>query len=181
MSLGHNELMKGNVHNLDACSFAEYYVSTNLALTCIIHLNMFMMPEHVLFGYKHSYLWMGNQLLSVTSDGEIGPSSLQRPHRVWWGHHRENSLVTQTTPEPTPLSWGGWPCENFFPKPWSHCKACLIALIGPLRPYCSQALWSCSGVSQKLNLLKTCIDLETVSRIVIPSTLHIELKVEWNF
>ena len=26
--------------------------------------------------------------------------------------HRENSPVTQTTPEPTLLSWGGWPREK---------------------------------------------------------------------
>ena len=51
--------------------------------------------------------------------------------------HRENSPVTQTTPEPTLLSWGGWPCEKNFPHPWPHGKPGLIALIGPLRPYCS--------------------------------------------
>ena len=63
--------------------------------------------------------------------------------------HRENSPITQTTPEPTLLSWGGWPREKISPHPWPHGKPGLIALIGPLRPYCSQALWSCSGVSWK--------------------------------
>ena len=58
--------------------------------------------------------------------------------------HRENSPVTQTTPEPTLLSWGSWPREKMFPHPWPHCKPGLIALIRPLRPYCSQTLWSCS-------------------------------------
>ena len=29
--------------------------------------------------------------------------------------HRENSPVTQTTPEPTLLSWGGWPRKKFPP------------------------------------------------------------------
>ena len=64
-------------------------------------------------------------------------------------YHRDNSPVTQTTPEPTLLSWGGWPCEKIFPHPWPHSKPGLIVLNGPLRPYCSQALWSCSGVSWK--------------------------------
>ena len=53
--------------------------------------------------------------------------------------HRENSPVTQTSPEPTLLSWGGGPQENFSPHPWPHGKPGLIALIGPLRPYCSQS------------------------------------------
>ena len=69
------------------------------------------------------------------------------PAQSWT--HRENSHITQTTPEPTLLSWGRWPCEKIPPHPWPHCKPGLIVLIGPLRPYCSQALWSCSGVSWK--------------------------------
>ena len=72
--------------------------------------------------------------------------------------HRENSPVTQTTPEPTLLSLGGWLRDKFPPTPpptppphpWPHSKPGLSTLIGPLRPYCSQALWSsCSGVSRK--------------------------------
>ena len=31
--------------------------------------------------------------------------------------HREDSPVTQTTPEPTLSSWGCWPCEKFPPPP----------------------------------------------------------------
>ena len=31
--------------------------------------------------------------------------------------HRENSLVTQTSPEPTLLSWGGGPHQIIFPPP----------------------------------------------------------------
>ena len=53
--------------------------------------------------------------------------------------HRENSPITQTTPEPTLSSWGGWPREKSPPHPWPHNKPGLIALIGPLRPYCSQS------------------------------------------
>ena len=34
--------------------------------------------------------------------------------------HRENSPVTQTTPEPTVLTWGGWPREKYFPHPWQR-------------------------------------------------------------
>ena len=32
-------------------------------------------------------------------------------------NHRENSPVTQRTPEPTLLSWGGWPRKKFSPTP----------------------------------------------------------------
>ena len=53
--------------------------------------------------------------------------------------HRENSPITQTSPKPTLLSWGGGPREKFPPHPWPHGKPGLIALIGPLRPYCSQS------------------------------------------
>ena len=35
---------------------------------------------------------------------------------------RENSPVTQTTPEPTLLSWGGWPRGKIFPHPWPRCQ-----------------------------------------------------------
>ena len=49
--------------------------------------------------------------------------------------HRENSPITQTSPEPTLLSWGGGPLEKISPHPWPG----LIVLIGPLRPYCSQS------------------------------------------
>ena len=41
--------------------------------------------------------------------------------------HRDNSPATQTTPEPTLLSWGGWTRENPPPPhPWPHCKSGLI-------------------------------------------------------
>ena len=53
--------------------------------------------------------------------------------------HRENSPVTQTTPEPTLLSWGGLPRGNFPPHPRPHSKPALIAFIWPFRPYCSQS------------------------------------------
>ena len=83
---------------------------------------------------------------------------LQRSPATWlFVDHRENSPVTQTTPEPTLLSWGGVPREKNFPHPWPHCKPVLIALIGPLRPYCSQALLSCSGVSWKKNCSKLAL------------------------
>ena len=52
-----------------------------------------------------------------------GPSSSF--HLTYWGRdkmstslHRENSPITQTTPEPTLLTWGGWPFEKYSPHPW---------------------------------------------------------------
>ena len=74
--------------------------------------------------------------------------------------------------------WGGWPREI---NP--DCEPGLIVLIGPLRPYCSQALWSCGSCTcvTEIKFDQTCVDLEIDIRMGIPSTLHIELKVEWNF
>ena len=64
------------------------------------------------------------------------------------------------------------------PSPWTHGKSGLFALIGPLRPYCSQSHLILLRCITEINLLKTCIDLETGISIDISSTLHIELKVE---
>ena len=47
-------------------------------------------------------------------------------NRINFTHHRENSPVTQTSPEPTLLSWGGGPLEKIFPHPWPHGKLGLI-------------------------------------------------------
>ena len=68
--------------------------------------------------------------------------------------HRENSPITHSTPEPTLLSWGAWPCERKFPHAWPRHKASLIALIRPLRPHRSRILWCYSGVSWMSNLLE---------------------------
>ena len=50
-------------------------------------------------------------------------------------------LVTQTTPEPTLLIWGGWPREKNLSTPGHAAKPSLIALIRPLRHHCSWTLW----------------------------------------
>ena len=60
---------------------------------------------------------------------------------------RENSPVTQTTPEPTLLSWGGGGGVDHakkFPSPLATQQA---RSYGANRA--TQALWSCSGVSRK--------------------------------
>ena len=33
---------------------------------------------------------------------------------------RWTNTVTQTTPDPMLLTWGGWPCEKYSPHPWSR-------------------------------------------------------------
>ena len=79
-------------------------------------------------------LWPRGELKSVRVLGDCSLSPLG--YVIWliwsyvaleWGcrwvyHrvaavHRENSPITQTTPEPTLLSWGGWPREKFPPPP----------------------------------------------------------------
>ena len=83
---------------------------------------------------------------------------VQRKNEPWTLRrmHRENSPVTQTTPEPTLLSWGGWPLEN------------------------PPSLWY-SAVPQMPNLLQISSDVESDFRNGFFSTLHTDLKVESNF
>ena len=71
--------------------------------------------------------------LTSTLQGEQSCySNHPRTHTVFLGR-----LTMRKIPPPPP------------PPPRPHCKPALIGLIGPLRLYCSQAFWSCSGVSQK--------------------------------
>ena len=59
-----------------------------------------------------------------------------------WSPYGENSPITQTIPEPTLLSWEGWPLEkNSLPTPGHTANPGLITLIRPLRPHCSRILW----------------------------------------
>ena len=54
---------------------------------------------------------------------------------VWNIHHREDSPITQTTPEATLLSLGGWPREQIPPPTPGHTtKPGLIALITGINP-----------------------------------------------
>ena len=55
-------------------------------------------------------------------EGVIGVEAFQETHLIlvpyiYGSAHRENSPITQTTPEPTLPSWGGWPREKFPPTP----------------------------------------------------------------
>ena len=95
--------------------------------------------------------------------------------------HRENSPVTQTSPEPTLLSWGGGPLGKIPPHPWPHCKPGLIQLIGPLRPYCPQSPLILLRCVTEIKFAQNLRWLGTDISIGISSILHIELKVEWNF
>ena len=86
--------------------------------------------------------------------------------RAW--RHYVCQLIGRTVPllkpPQSPHCYLG-PVDHANPPPhthtrtytWPHCKHGLIALIGPLRPYCSQTLWSCSGVSRKKNCSKLAL------------------------
>ena len=77
----------------------------------------------------------------------------------WLAIHFENSPVTQTMPEPTLLSWGSWPRDKFPPLPPGHTASPVLS-----RSY------HAFHATQTLLFSGSLI-----------STLHIELKVEWNF
>ena len=87
--------------------------------------------------------------------------------------HRENIAVTQTTPGPTLLSWGGWPRENFFPNPWPHCKPSLIALIGHLDPI----------ILKPFDLAQVCHGNKICSKLALTWKLTLELTfpAHWKF
>ena len=82
------------------------------------------------------------------------------PNMSW-----ENSSVTQTTPEPTLLSWGGWPREKISSHPWPPCQTrsyrAYEATQTPLfsKPF-DVSLWY-SGVPRSPNLLKISSDIES--------------------
>ena len=79
--------------------------------------------------------------MAVLWIGSLPPNSFNSPNfQTSWSHkrmpmmQRENSPVTQTTPEPTLSSWGGWPREKFPPplatrQARSYCPACRTTLI----------------------------------------------------
>ena len=65
----------------------------------------FVLQNFAIPGYS-PYILFYSCLFSLLSSG-------------WFviAEHRENSPITQTTPEPTLLSWGGWPREKNFLTP----------------------------------------------------------------
>ena len=95
---------------------------------------------------------------------------------------RENSPVTETIPEPTLLTWGGWPHrKKFSPLLATFPNQVLPHLSGHSDPMVLEpfdiTLWY-SGVP---SLLKTSSDIERYFRNGFFSTLHTDLKVESHF
>ena len=95
---------------------------------------------------------------------------------------RENSPVTQSTPEPTLLTWGGWPRKKDIPPPLATLRNLVLSrLSGHSDPIVLESfdvvtLWY-SSVPRTPNLLKISLDIESE----FFSTLQIDLKVESNF
>ena len=77
-------------------------------------------------------------------DTAFSDFDLENPRlRSWvrWTLHRENSPVAQTTPRAHTVILGRLTSRKKSPPPpWPQGKPGLIALIGPLRPYCSHSL-----------------------------------------
>ena len=93
--------------------------------------------------------------------------------------HRENSSVTQTTPEPTlsRLIWGGWPREKKTPLATLP-NPVLSRLSGHSDPIVLEPfniiLWY-SGVPRTPNLLKISSDIKSDCRNGFFSTLHTDM------
>ena len=91
--------------------------------------------------------------------------------------HSENSPVTQTTPEPTLLSWEDDHMKIFSLTPGHAAKP---GLITPFRPHCFRTLWD-AGVPRTPNLLEISSDFENDFRNGFFGTLHKDLNIESNF
>ena len=93
-------------------------------------------PLYVLYIYIYIYIY-----ITTTAPGH-GP--LTRYAKFALHRHRKNSPVTRYSNHPRAhtVILGGRRHEPPPPPPPPP-------LIGPVRPYCSQSLWSCSGVSRK--------------------------------
>ena len=100
--------------------------------------------------------------------------------------HRQNIPITQSTPDPTMFSWGGWPCEkkNYLPPLAMLRSPVLSRLSGHSDPIVLEpfdvTLWY-SGVPRTLNFLKISSDIECDFRHGFFSTLHTDFRVESNF
>ena len=99
--------------------------------------------------------------------------------------HRENSPVTQTTTQPTLLTWGGGPWKKKFPPTLAMLpNPVLLHLSGHsdpivLKPFDVTLWYSC--VPPTPNLLKISLDTKSDFRNGFFSTLHTYLKIEPNF
>ena len=107
---------------------------------------------------------------------EAGDLRCRRAHYdvtvMKWPMHRENnSPVSQITPEPTLLSWGGWPHEKIPPPPHTHtpshdAKPSLIALIRPFRPHCSRTLW-CHPLILVCHECQNCLRFHQILKMIL--------------
>ena len=84
-----------------------------------------------------------------------------------WVSHRENSPVTQTSPEPTLLSWGGGPREKFPPPPLATRQA---------QSY--RANWATQTLlfSKPLDLAQACHGNKICSKPALTSKLTLVLE-----
>ena len=82
------------------------------------------------------------------------------------GMHRENSLVTQTNSDPTLLSWGSWPCENFSPTPGHAASPVLLPLSGHSDPI----------VLKHFDLSQVCHGNKICSKLALTWKLTLELS-----
>ena len=103
-------------------------------------------PDQILAGLFHCH-WSSNMIALVI---------MKTPHS-------EISPITQTTPEPTLLTWGVWPLKK-IPPPWSCCQTrsyhAYLATQTPLSLEPFDTLWY-SGVPWMPNLLKISLDIES--------------------
>ena len=91
--------------------------------------------------------------------------------------HRENSPVTQTTPEPTLLSWGGWPRQtpphhHHHPHPHPH-PPTPTPTPPPPTPPPAHPIPTPARPVQNSRFVKQSSDLKT-------SSIHVPLQCHWK-
>ena len=90
--------------------------------------------------------------------------------------HRENSPVTQTTPQPTLLSWGGWPREKNSPPPLATWQS---------RSYRTNWATQTLLFSKPFDLAQVCHENKICSKLALTWKLTLEMAFPahciWNW
>ena len=91
-----------------------------------------------------------------------------------WSIHWENSPVTQSTPEPTLLSWGRWPFEKIFPHHVANLVlSCLLVHSDPIfvEPF---------DVTQVCHECQICLRFHLIWKMILEMTFSAHYSLIWK-
>ena len=94
--------------------------------------------------------------------------------------HRENCPITQSTPEPTLSSWGGWPCEKQFRHPWPLSKPSLITVLSCLSGHWDRIVLEFFDVSQVCHEYQIRSRFHWIWKIILEMAFSAHCISIWN-